>query len=50
MKGRFRFPSPATGIATIALAPASDGASWQVFLVNIDSSAASGTAFAVCLK
>lgn len=31
-------------------APTSDGASWQVFLINIDSSAASGTAYAVCLK
>jgi hypothetical protein len=30
--------------------PSSDGSSWQVFLINIDSSAASGTAYAICLK
>jgi hypothetical protein len=31
-------------------APTSDGASWQIFLINIDSSAASGTAHAVYLR
>lgn len=31
-------------------APTSDGASWQLFLVNFGSSAASGTAYALCLK
>jgi hypothetical protein len=31
-------------------APSSDGSSWQSVLINIDSSTASGTAYAVCLK
>jgi hypothetical protein len=31
-------------------APSGDGSSWQVFLVNLDSSTASGTAYALCLK
>jgi hypothetical protein len=31
-------------------APSSDGASWQLFLANFDNAAASGTAYAVCLK
>lgn len=31
-------------------APAGDGNSWQLLLINIDSSNASGTAYALCLK
>jgi hypothetical protein len=31
-------------------APTSDGVSWQVFVVNIGDSSASGTAYAVCVK
>jgi hypothetical protein len=30
--------------------PTSDGASWQVVVLNIGNSAASGTAYAVCVK
>jgi hypothetical protein len=30
--------------------PTGDGASWQVLVVNIGDSAASGTAYAVCVK
>jgi hypothetical protein len=31
-------------------APTSDGASWQVVVLNIGNSSASGTAYAVCVK
>jgi hypothetical protein len=31
-------------------APSSDGSSWQMILVNVDSSGTSGTGYAVCLK
>jgi hypothetical protein len=31
-------------------APSSDGASWQMALVNVADSSASGTGYAVCLK
>jgi hypothetical protein len=31
-------------------APSGDGSSWQLLLVNIDNTTASGTAYAVCLK
>jgi hypothetical protein len=30
--------------------PSTDGSSWQSVLINIDSSTASGTSYAVCLK
>ncbi len=30
--------------------PSDDGASWQIYLVNIGSSSASGTLYAVCLR
>jgi hypothetical protein len=31
-------------------APTGDGASWQLFLLNINDSGASGTVYALCLK
>jgi hypothetical protein len=37
-------------VLSVGSAPGSDGASWQVGLVNIDDSAASGTAYVVCVK
>jgi hypothetical protein len=37
-------------VLSFASAPTSDGASWQVGLVNIGDSGASGTAYAVCVK
>jgi hypothetical protein len=37
-------------VLSVASAPSSDGASWQIGLVNIGDSSASGTAYAVCVK
>jgi hypothetical protein len=45
--GGFATPQAVLGSDTH---PSSDGASWQLFLLNASSSAASGTTYAVCLK
>ena len=37
-------------VLSAASAPTGDGASWQVLLVNIGDSSASGTAYAVCIR
>ncbi len=37
-------------VLSASTAPSSDGASWQMALVNIGDSTATGTAYAVCVK
>src|SRR5262249_28485406 len=37
-------------VLSASSAPSPDGSSWQMVLVNADSSSASGTGYAVCLK
>jgi hypothetical protein len=45
------FDNPNGSALALDTRPSADGASWKVFILNIDASAgASGTAFAVCAK
>jgi len=45
------FDNPNGNVIGLDTRPSTDGASWKVYILNIDSSAgASGTAFAVCAK
>lgn len=37
-------------VLSASSAPSSDGASWQMILINVGDSSASGTGYAVCVK
>jgi hypothetical protein len=47
VSGGYSSTSP---LILLTSAPSSDGSSWQMILANIDSSAATGTGYAICLK
>ena len=42
--------SSSGAVLQASTAPSSDGSSWQMVLVNLDTASASGTGYAVCMK